>query len=156
MLTETGLLKYMYTCQSEWNRMKSSFSKPDQHLQKILLRFESLLDVNTQSDTNVIRCSVHALKFHLLVKTVYINQSEFPIIIIKAYPDCLSALIKSWFYNHSLIWQNHHSSNLKTTSVQCIQLSLHGPKSPTEEVRGSRMSRIISETVHNAAVSDKL
>jgi len=27
---------------------------------------------------------------------------------LKAFPDCRSALIKSWFYNHSLIWQNPH------------------------------------------------
>ena len=37
-----------------------------------------------------------------------------------------SALIKSRFYNRSVMWQSNHSSNFKTMRVRWIQLHWHG------------------------------
>ena len=65
---------------------------------------------------------------------------------LKAFPDC-SALIKSGFFfsfNRSIIWQHHHSRNLKTLSEQWILLYLHAWWYPTERVRRDRMSLNVS------------
>jgi len=58
----------------------------------------------------------------------------------KAFPDCCSALIKPWCYNWCLIRQNHHSSPSKATRVRRIWPHLHVQWSPTEKVKGGRIS----------------
>jgi len=65
--------------------------------------------------------------------------------IAKAYPDCCSALIKSWNYNHTVIWQSYNSINLKT--VQGSQLGLNVLWFPTEKVRTGRFEDLFSSTV---------
>ena len=59
-----------------------------------------------------------------------------------AFLDCHSTPIKSWFYNHSIIPQSHHSVHKKATSVQWIWLYLHLQWSPTGQVRSSIMSHM--------------
>jgi len=112
-----------------------------------------MLALHAQLDSNGLRISICSQL------QVGINTAEFPIKLsvgwksvaenqaietvsahpFKAFPDCRSALIKSGFYNHSLIWENHHSSNSKTTSVQWTRPHSHVRWSPTEKVRGCRM-----------------
>ena len=58
---------------------------------------------------------------------------------LEAFPDWHSALIKPWFYNRSIMWQNHHSSNVKTTSVQRIPRSV----SKVHSIRDSSVRNLI-------------
>ena len=141
--------------------------------------FESFLHGNTHLDSDGPSCSVHAPNFHISASfsknskvEVYSNPANFSIKLLsftdffcqklglKISPLRLrvswrSVLIKSWFYNRILfltICQNDHSGHLQTASVQWIQLYFHVPWSPTEEVRGSRMSGRFSLAVQCCSV----
>ena len=67
---------------------------------------KKLVKVYAQLHSEGRRRSSQALKFHLLSWLTTISPLKLPVnsTSVKAFPDCCSAIIKSWFYDPRIIW----------------------------------------------------